>query len=91
MILHIYAFLIVSNLWSMANSLNISTFPYYGMMALFFMSDTGIHHVLLIGYDITKVVSYIQEHHIWIPFFSEPNLGAGALCPEASSMAVVWK
>ena len=61
-----YAFLISSNLWSMANSLNISTFPYYGTMALFFMSDARIHHVLLIGYDTTKVVSYMHEHHIWI-------------------------
>ena len=61
------------------------------MMTLSFMSDARIQHVLLIGYNTAKVVSYIQEHHIGILFFSEPNSGAGALCPEASSTAVVWK
>ena len=34
------------------------------MMAHFFVSDTYAHHVLLIHYDIARVVHYIQEHII---------------------------
>ena len=45
----------------MANSLNISIFQYYGMMAHASVLDTGVHHVLLVGCNTAKVLHCIWE------------------------------
>ena len=43
----------------MANSLNVSTFPIYGIFLNVF--DACVHQVLLVDCDITNA-AYIQEH-----------------------------
>ena len=56
--------LVGSNFLTMADSLNVFTFPYYVMTAYSFVSGACVCHVFLVSCDTAKVALYFGEHLI---------------------------
>ena len=76
------------NFLTMADSLNVFTFPYYVMTAYSFVSGACVCHVLLVSCDAAKVALYFGEHLICRLFYFSQILDGA---PYIQKRCVVWK
>ena len=80
---------ISSNFLWKANSLSISTFPYYNLTALSFVSDACVHHVFLGSCNAAQIAPYIQKHLICKFLLVESHISGYTWYPEVPcSMAI---
>ena len=80
--------LVGSNFLTMADSLNVFSFPYYVMTAYSFVSGACVCHVLLVSCDTAKVAVYFGEHLICRLFYFSQILDGA---PYIQKRCVVWR